>query len=161
MFEQPAGNVEKDRSRMIVILSSAAVAVVVGLIILVGSRSVIQPAQVELARKGSEEFDSYIEHVQITNINRTTAERLQNKIGIIRCRVTNAGDKTITGLQLRGVALGFNNEVLKETIITPLPRVRESLGPNQFMPIELYLEPIPDPAAVMEMTIEVYGLKVR
>ncbi|HSE97319.1 MAG TPA: hypothetical protein VLD57_03545 [Blastocatellia bacterium] len=161
MFEQPAGNVEKDRSRIIVILSSAAVAVVVGLIILVGSRSVIQPSQVELSRKGSEEYDSYIEFVQITNLNRSTAERLSNKIGIIRCRVQNTGEKVLTGLQLRGVAIGFDGEVLKETVITPIPKVRDTLAPNQFIPIELYLEPIPDPATVMEMAIEVSGLKVK
>ena len=161
MFEQPAGNVEKDRSRIIVILSSAAVAVVVGLIILVGSRSVMQPTQLEMARAGSEEFDSYLGYVQLTNINKTTAERLNNKVGIIRCRVQNTGDRTLVSLQLRGVALGFNNEVLKETVITPMPRVRDSLGPGQSMAIELFLEPIPDPSMVMEMTIEVYGLKVR
>jgi hypothetical protein len=146
---------------MIVILSSAAVALVVGLIILVGSRSVIQPTQVEMARKGAEEFDSYAGSIQITNINRSTAERLHNKIGIIRCRVQNTGDRAIVGLQLRGVALGFNNEALKETVITPIPKVRDSLEPNQSMPIELYLDPIPDPSQVSEMTIEVHGLKVR
>jgi hypothetical protein len=161
MFEQPAGNVEKDRSRLIMILSGAAVLAVIALIILVSSRAPSTPTEVELARPGSEEFDSYIQNVQITGLAKTTAERLHNKVGIIRCRVQNAGDKVITALQLRGVALGFNNEVLRENVVTPVPRVREVLNPNQALPIELYIEPIPDPSEVMEMTIEIVGLKVK
>ncbi|HXG66047.1 MAG TPA: hypothetical protein VNO70_13175 [Blastocatellia bacterium] len=161
MFNEPSGNTEKDRSRLIMIVSGVAVLVVIGLIILVGSRGPAEATRVDLAKPGSEEFDSYAPHVVIANIDRSTAERLNNKIGIIRCRVRNTGDKTLVALQLRGAAIGFNDDVLKETIITPIPRFHESLGPNQSIPIELVLEPIPDPMNVADMTIEVVGLKVK
>jgi hypothetical protein len=161
MFEQPVGKVEKDRSRLIMALSGAAVVVVIALIILVGSRGSSEPAPVEMAHSGSPEFDSYSSFVQITNVAKSTAERLHNKVGIIRCRVMNTGEKTLVGLQLRGIAVGFDNQVLKETVITPIPRVKDSLGPNQFIPIELFFEPLPSPDQVMEMTIELYGLKIK
>jgi hypothetical protein len=161
MLDQRGRNVEKDRSRLIIILSSAAVLIVLVLIILVGSRRLNDKDETQMDRAGTPAFDSYSRYLEITNVNRTTAERLKNQVGIIRCRVLNNGDQVLTGLQLRGVAIGFNNEVLKETIITPIPKFRESLGANQYIPIELYLEPIPDPAAVMDMTIEVYGLRLK
>jgi hypothetical protein len=161
MFEKPAGKMEKDRSRIIVAISSAAVLIVVVGIILMGSRCNSEPAQIDMARQDSPEFDSYKEFAQINNIETTTAVRLKNNIGIIRCRVQNIGDRTIVGLQLRGVAIGLNNEVLKETVITPIPRFKESLGPNQSMKVELNLDPIPERTLVRAMTVELYGLKVK
>jgi hypothetical protein len=161
MFNEPSGNTEKDRSRLIMAVSGIAVLVVIGLIILVNSLGPAETTRVDLAKPGSEEFDSYVAHVVITNIDRSTAERLNNKFGTIRCRVRNTGDKTLVALQLRGAAIGHNGEVFDETIITPIPRFHESLGPNQSIPIELVLEPIPDPTNVADMTIEVVGIRVK
>jgi hypothetical protein len=166
MFEKPAGKEEKDRSRLIILLSGAAVVIVIGLILLSRACPADSSEKLSLARQGEDEFDNYAPLIEISNVNRTTAERLGNQVGIIRCRVKNTGDKIITALQLKGVAWGDGNEdqvyeVIKESVSTPVPRQRETLGPGQAVQVEIYIEPLPELSAVKEMTIELYGLKVR
>lgn len=183
MFEQPVGNVEKDRSRMIIIISGIAVFVVIGVILLYHLLA-SPPQKVELAGPGSPEYDSYIENVQIANINMTTGERLNIHFGRIRCIVQNTGDRTITGLRLRGVVIGHTDvpfdyplkeltptqldEFLKdrpeaklnEKIVTPIPVRLSELPAGQTLDIDLNIEPIPD-MNPMEMIIQVTGLKLK
>lgn len=162
MFEKPADTPEKDRSRLIMLLSGIAVLVVIALIILATSLGVGDGKKpIEMARAGSPEFDSYSPFLKVTIIDKRAGERLNNKYGRIICNVQNLGDQTLEGLQVRGVALGFNNEVYKEKILTPVPQQEETLAPNQRIDIDLYLEPIPDPSQVMEMTVQLHGLKIK
>ena len=160
MFEQPAGNEEKDRSRSVMIVSGIAVMLVVVLIILVTSVGK-RPASIEIAHSGSAEFDSYKEFVRIDNINKTAGVRLNARFGHITCLVENAGDKVLSALELRAAAVDLGDVVVRERIITPVPKIRETLGPNQSIDIDVYLEPIPDPTTLKDMIIEVYGLKVK
>lgn len=183
MFEQPVGNVEKDRSRMIIIISGIAVFVVIGVIIMYHLLS--SPTQrTELVGPGATEYDSYIENVKISNINMTTGKRLNNYFGRIRCIVQNTGDRTITGLRLRGVAIGYTDAPvdfplkdmtpsqlddflkprpeakLNEKIVTPIPLRVSELPPGQTLDIDLNIEPIPD-MSPMDMVIQVIGLKLK
>jgi hypothetical protein len=143
------------------LLSGIAVLVVIALIVLATSLGDGKRPAEEMSRAGEPEFDSYAQSVKLTIIDKRTGERLNTRYGRIICNVENAGDKTLTGLQVRGAAIGFNNEVYKEKIYTAVPQQEESLGPNQRLVVDLYLEPIPDPSQVMEMTMELHGLKVR
>jgi hypothetical protein len=160
MFEQPAGNEEKDRSRSVMILSGIAVMFVVVLIILVTSFGK-RAAPLEIARPGSPEFDSYAQFIKINNIDKRHGERLNNRDGRIRCTVENAGDRVLSGLQLRAAAVDLGDVLVREKIISPVPNIKEMLGPGQSVDIDLYLEPIPDPSTLKDMTIEVYGLKLK
>ncbi len=160
MFEQEAGNIEKDRSRMIILVSGVAVLLVLGAIILyqsIGSA----PTAVEMAAGGTPEFDSYKDAIVIRNLNMTTGERLNSNFGRIRCIVQNTGDKTLVGLQLRGVAIDYSEAVIKEKLITPIPLRRDALAPNETLDIDLYIEPIPDLNALTQMNIQVVGLKIK
>jgi len=183
MFEQPVGNVEKDRSRMIIIISGIAVFIVIGVIALYHLVS-SSPQKLELAGPGSPEYDSYVEHVRISNISMTTGERMNINFGRIRCMIQNTGDRTITGLRLRGIVIGHTDapydfplrdmsptqldEFLKprpeaklnEKIITPIPLRHDDLLPGQSLDIDLNIEPIPD-MSPMDMVIQVIGLKLK
>jgi hypothetical protein len=165
MFEEPeTSNKEKDRSRLIITLSGIAVLLVIGLVVFVGSRSSARQnmAGMEMARPGAAEFDSYVQFVKMTGLERqTTSTLLGRKLGILKANFTNAGDKTLTGLRLRGVALGFGGEILAEKIVTPVPRLKEALGPGEVLPVTLQIDPIPDPGKIQEMTIEVYAVRVK
>jgi hypothetical protein len=161
MFEQPAGKVEKDRSRMIMVLSAVAVLGVIVLVILVSSGGDSGPSEVLVSRPGSAEFDSYAQSVKISDVEMRTGERATGSYGRVMCTVQNSGDRVLVGLQLRGVAIDFNSQVLKEKIITPVPNQKETLGPNQGMEIDLYLDPIKDRSQIMDMKIELYGLKLQ
>lgn len=183
MFEQPVGNVEKDRSRMIIIISGIAVFVVIAAIALYHTFSP-PPQRMELAGPGSPEYDSYIEQVKISNLNLTTGERMGIYFGRIRCLVQNTGDRTITGLRLRGVVVGWVSEPpepplkemttaqldaffgqnpdakLNEKMLTPIPQRMAELQPGQSIDIDLNIEPIPD-MSPMDMVIKVTGLKLK
>jgi hypothetical protein len=183
MFEQPVGNVEKDRSRMIIIISGIAVFVVIGVIALYHMFS-SPPEKIEIGGPGSPEYDSYIEHVKISNISMSTGQRLNLHFGRIRCIVQNTGDRVITGLRLRGVVIGHTDapydlplkdmtpgqldEFLKtrpeaklnEKIVTPIPQRISDLPPGQSLDIDLNIEPIPD-MAPMDMVIQVVGIKLK
>jgi hypothetical protein len=160
MFEQPAGKIEKDRSRAIMLLSGVAVLAVIVLVVLVTSMSKKQ-APVEFARPGSSEFDSYIGSVKLTNIVKRKGERLNNFYGRFLLTLENTGDRTITGLQLRMAAINLDNQVVREKVVAIIPAQREPLGPGQSARLDLYFEPLPNPDELQDMTIEVYSLKTQ
>jgi hypothetical protein len=160
MFEQPAGKVEKDRSRSVMILSGAAVLAVIVLIILVTSFRKT-PTRIEMSQRGSGEFDSYAQFVTISNLDTRHGERLNTKYARMLCTVQNTGDRVLDGLQLRATVIGLNDELIREKIITAVPDVRASLGPNQSMNIDVSLEPVPDAALIKDMKIELYALKLE
>ena len=162
MFDQPVEKAEKDHSRLIMAASGLLLIVVVLLTIIVGTKASKKPAgPLELDRPGSAEFDSYSRFVKIGEIKKATAKNLFGNIGMLSTHVQNTGDRALAGLQLRAVALGFSNEPLKEKTITPVPKSRETLGPNETMFIEVQLERIPEPYQIMEMKIELVGFKVK
>lgn len=160
MFEQPAVKSEKDRSQSIMILSGVAVLVVIVLIIIVTSLG-RRPSQTELAHAGSPEFDVYAPNVRILNVDKRSGTRLNTRYARILCTVQNAGDQLLTGLQLRAAVIGTGGQLIREKIFTPVPNTRDTLGPNQSMNVDISLEPVPDPSEIMDMTIEVHGLKVK
>jgi hypothetical protein len=160
MFEQPVVKSEKDRSKTIMIVSGVSVLVVIVLIIAVTSLGRRQ-SLTEFAHAGSSEFDAYAPYVIIGNIDKKTGERMNIKYARIMCTVQNTGDRALAGLQLRAAVIGTGSQVLRERIITPVPNTRDTLGPNQAMNIDVSVERVPDPSEIMEMTIEVYGLKLK
>ena len=161
MFEQPAGNVEKDRSRMIMALSAGAVILVIGLILLVRVLRTGDPQAIEIARPGTPMFNSYIENVSLTVIDKWTGERLDHKYARIRCSVKNNGDRVITALELRGALIGFSDEVLKEKLVDQVPRQEDTLKPGEVIEMDIYIEPSPDLPEIREMIVEIVGLSVR
>jgi hypothetical protein len=160
MFEQPAVKSEKDRSQTIMILSGVAVLVVIVLIIIVTSLGK-HPSQSDVAHSGSPEFDAYAKNVIVGNIEKKTGERLNIRYARIMCTVQNAGDQVLAGLQLRATVIGTGGQLLKEKIITPVPNTKDTLGPNQSMNIDMSVERVPDPSEITDMTIELYGLKLK
>jgi len=160
MFEQPTGNEEKDRSRTVMILSGIAVMLVVVLIILVTSFGT-HTAPAETSQRGSQEFDSYAQFVRIDIVDKRHGERLNTKYGRISCKVENTGDKVLSALQLRAAAIDLGDVTVKEKIIHVVPNSAATLRPNQSVDLDIYLEPISDPANLKDMIIEVFALKVQ
>lgn len=163
IFEQAAGNVERDRSRLIMIISGIAVFVVIGLIV-VQQMYHTGSAKIDFARAGSPDFDSYKDSVVLSNVERFTGKRLNINYARLGGRVQNTGDKSIVGLQLRLAAIDFESSVRKEKLVTIIPSQltgRKSIEPNDVMDIELNLEPVPGPGELMDIIVEVVGLKVK
>jgi hypothetical protein len=161
MFEQPVGKVEKDRSRLIIVVSGIAVILVVGLIVAVSSLSSKEAAKIEMSLGGSPEFDGYAQFVTLSDIEHFEGERLNNRYARITCKLNNTGEKSLVGVQLRMAIIGQAGDVLKEKFVTPIPTTHDSLKPNQTIRLELFMEPIPDPVEIMTFTVEVVGLKLK
>jgi len=158
MFEQPAGKIEKDRSRTIMLLSGVAVLAVIALVVLVTSISRKQ-APMEFARPGSPEFDSYISQVKLSNIEKRKGERLNVFYGRFLVTLENTGDKTLVGLQVRMAAIDMNKDLVREKVVTVIPAIRGPLEAGQSARLDISFEPIPNPDDLQDMTIEVYSLK--
>ena len=160
MFEQSAAKSEKDRSQTIMILSGLAVLVVIVLIIVVSSLGK-RTAQADFAHAGSTEFDSYAANIKIGSLDKRSGERMNYKYARILCTIENAGDAVLVGLQLRAAIIGTGNQLIKEKIFTPVPNSRDELDPHQSMNIDVSVERVPDPSEIMDITIELYGLKLK
>jgi hypothetical protein len=169
IFEQPTGKVEKDRSRLIMIISGVAVFIVIGLII-VQRMCHTDSAKIEFARAGSPEFDSYKDSVVLSNIEKFTGERLNIDYARLHSRVRNTGDKSIVALQIRMAEIGFDGNTVKrkdgslvEKLVTVIPSQltgRKSIEPDEVMDIDLNLEPIVTDE-LMDIVVEIAGLKVK
>ena len=159
MFEHPAGKIEKDRSRTIVLVSAIAVLAVIGLVFLVSSLKSKQ-APLEFSRPGSPEFDGYATSVRLTNVEKIYGDRLNAHYGRFKLTLENAGDKYLTALQVRLAAINLNHEV-KEKIITVIPNSRGPLAPNQTAHLDLSIDQIPERADLQDLTVEVYSLKTQ
>lgn len=162
IFQNTDQTGERDRSRIIMALSGVAALLVIGAIVVVSSKSSRHSAESQMAQAGSAEFDSYAQSVTITNIDKATSSTLiGRKLGILKGTVTNNGNRTIVGLQIRGVAIGYGGEIQSQRVATPIPRVHGPLRPGESMPITVQIDPIPDPSEIMDMTLQLYALKLQ
>jgi hypothetical protein len=188
MFEQPTGKVEKDRSRLIMIASAVAVLAVIGLIILVtqvwkptptheefervyapapegeaieGSQQITPPGQGNANGQPKSEAQAYSQMIEIAGVDKRTGVRLNTNYARILCTVRNNGESVVTGMQLRMVLYGFSGQVLREKIVTPVPQLREILGPGATMDLDVSIDRSPPPEEIMDMRLELYSLKLR
>src|SRR5215471_15107986 len=163
MFEQGADSVEKDRSRLIIALSGIAVLIVIALAIILSQNRSRQPSiESQMSRQGSPDFDSYAPLVKITDLQKMTSSTLiGRRLAILNATVQNSGDKVLTALQIRAAAIGFGGEVLIQKIALPVPRQRDTLGPGESMKISIQIDPIPETDKIMDMTLDVYGIKLK
>ncbi|MEW6129241.1 MAG: hypothetical protein AB1757_19530 [Acidobacteriota bacterium] len=161
MFNESTGKIEKDRSRLIIVASGLALICVIGLIIAVSYIGSRKPEELKLIGQGNPEFDSYVQSLTVEDLKIKTAERLNTRFAQFNFKLKNSGDRAISGVQLRLVALGYEYEVLKEKYLTPIPGSAKTLPSNQYVSLELYMEPIPDPTEIMHMTVEVTGIQFK
>jgi hypothetical protein len=186
MFEHPAGKVEKDRSRSIMILSGIAVLAVIVLIIAVTrykpsvgvemdgvspvSQAYPESEFVELGRMPcppqevpNTEAQAYVSNLLIRDIDKRKGEypNLNSKYVRILCTVKNAGERTVVGLEMRMVLFGFNCEVLKEKPISIIPGKKARLAPGESVSIDASIDRSPDPSEIMYMRIEPHALKLN
>ena len=73
----------------------------------------------------------------------------------------NTGDRVLVGLQLRATVIGTGGQLIREKIIAPVPKTRDTIDPNQTMRVEASLEGVPDPTEIREIKIELNGLKLK
>ena len=129
MFETETLKTEEPKRSNLI--AGALVLIVIGLIaaVLLISRSKpeAKPTLPNAVRAGSAEFDSYKSKVTLDVVDKIVHP---NMLGMaqyeIQVRVTNRGDRALTGLELTGRMIDLNDQLLKESTSVPIPRARSA-----------------------------------
>lgn len=155
--------VEKQARRSIILIAAIALIVVAVLVLIVTrSRPQYQQMLQNVSRAGSAEFDGYRDKVGLEIIEKIEHP---NMVGMsqyeIQARLTNNGDRTITGIELAGKIQGLDDQIIKESISLPIPRLRsEPLKPGESMKVAVKIDRpgnVSD-ADVKDLLIELHGL---
>lgn len=116
-------------------------------------------------RAGDAEFDSYREMMVMEDKEIIVYPNLLGMLQFgVRAKLTNQGDRTVSGMEMRGRILDLGDKVLAENISQPIPRLRsEPLAPGQSMRISVKIDA---PSKVTEddvkdVTLELYGLRFQ
>lgn len=158
MFESETDQmVEQRRSRAMMVLGGIG-ALALAIVILLLSRG-LRPAptisneeklpggsQVRLedaVRAGTPEFDSYKDKITLEDHDKLASS---NPLGmtqlVLNARLTNRGDRTLTGveLELRAMSYAEPGKTLALNYSLPIPRKRSQLGPGESMAVTMKLD---------------------
>ena len=159
---------EKDRSRGLLVVGAIAALMLVILIIALAMTKSTRDREIEnMARAGSQEFDAYKDKVTV-DVDPEGKMVYPNMIGMwqleARARLTNRGDRELTGVEVVGKMLDFEDKVISQAVKLPIPRIRkEPLKPGESMNIVLKVD-APKKITendVKDITIELHGVRFQ
>lgn len=148
---------EQKRSYLLMVLGGVGALLLAVVVIFLGSRSPRPPqnaassqtlpggqqAKLEGAvRPGSPEFDSYKDKITLEKIDIPVSS---NMLGMTRfavnSRLTNKGDRVITGVELTANAYDLENKLVAQNTSLPIPRARtEPLKPGESMRVTTIID---------------------
>ena len=163
MFEAEAAPQEENTARGKLIvggLGLLALILIGSVLYLAGSKPkpvVVLPRAV---RAGTAEFDSYKDKVSLEIIERIVHPNMMGmKQYEVQARVTNRGDRALTGIELAGQMIDLNDKLIKEAISLPIPRARtEPLKPGESMKVSVKVD---GPGKVSEDDVKDLRIELR
>jgi len=171
MFQSPLDTGDRaDRNRRIKVLAVtlgifAVLSGIVVYMILRQPRQAPVPGQraavlMNAYRAGSPEFEEYHRFVTVEDQDATEATNLLGQKQVVtRGFLTNHGERTLTGVEVRAILYDLDNKPVAERVAVPIPKQRARLGPNETMPIQVNVDTVPPRAAIARFEIVVQGLK--
>ncbi len=154
---------EPKTNRLVVgILALIVVGLVGGVIWVARSKPEIKPILTNAVRAGNAEFEGYKSKVALELVDKIVHP---NMIGMaqyeIQVRVTNRGDRTLTGLELAGRMIDLSDQLIKEGVSAPVPRLRKTLPPGETLLASVKIDA---PAKITEdqvkdLLVELRGLQ--
>ena len=159
---------EKDRSRGLLVVGAIAALMLTILIIALAVTKSAGDREVEnMARAGSPEFDAYKDKVTV-DVDPEGKMVYPNMIGMwqleARATLTNRGDRELTGVEVVGKMLDFEDKVIAQAVKRPIPRIRKDpLKPGESMNIVLKVDAPKNITedAVKDITIELHGVRFQ
>jgi hypothetical protein len=162
MFEAEAKPIEEQTRGKLIAggLGVLALALIAGVIYIAGSKPKPVVVLPNAVRAGMAEFDSYKDKVSLEVIEKIVHP---NMVGLkqyeVQARVTNHGDRPLTGLEIAGQMIDLNDKVIKEAISLPIPRARtEPLKPGESMKISVKVD---GPGNVSEDEVKDLRIELR
>ncbi len=177
MFETETEQMkEEKRSRTMLVLGGIGALVLAGVIVFLaqskrattntGTPQIPGGMQVRLEgalRAGSPEFDDYKNKITLENKEMLAAQNLTGMTRfMVNLRVTNRGDKAITGLELMAKVLDLEQKIVAQNTNRPIPNSRKApLQPGETIRVSLVVD---TPAKITEGDVsdiipEISGLK--
>lgn len=165
MTEENENNTSENNMRRSLIWMAAIVLFLIVSLVMIVTRTRPQYQQTlqDVSRSGSAEFDGYKDKVKLEVIEKIEHPNL---IGMsqyeVQARLTNQGDRVITGIEMSGRIQGIDDQIIRESISLPIPRLRsEPLKPGESMRLAVKIDRpgnVTD-ADVKDLLIELRGLK--
>lgn len=159
---------ERHRRRAKLIIAGIALFVVLLLAILVRIAFTSRPTTNGLSdavRAGSGEFDSYVPKLAFDEKEIIVHPNL---IGMaqyeVRMKLTNRGDRTVTGLEMLGsIILHENNKIAAQNISVPIPRLKKSLAPGENMRVSVKVDAPGNVSEgeIKDVSAELKGLRLQ
>ncbi|NOT59406.1 MAG: hypothetical protein HOP19_04185 [Acidobacteria bacterium] len=131
-LEKPKVEEPKTNRLVVAILGLIVVGLIGAVIWIATSKPDIKPALPNAIRAGNADFDNYHSKVALELVDKIVHPNMLGQAQYeIQVRVTNRGERTITGLELAGRMIDLNDQLLKEGISVPIPRARKNLAPGE------------------------------
>jgi hypothetical protein len=169
VYENENGaSVEHDRSRALLVVGAIAALMLAILIIALAMTKPASEREVEnMVRAGSPEFDAYKDKV-VVEVDPDGKMVYPNMIGMwqleARAKLTNRGDRELTGVEVIGKMLDLEDKVIAHTVSLPIPRIQKGpLKPGESMNIVVKVDAprkITE-ADVKDITIELRALRFQ
>lgn len=165
MFEAEAKPVEDQKRGKLIVggLGALALALIAGVLYLASSKPKPVIVLPNAVRAGATDFDSYKDKVSLEIIEKIVHPNMMGlKQYEVQARVTNRGDRALTGLELAGRMIDLSDNLIKESISIPIPRARTApLQPGESMKVSVKID---GPGNVSEddvkdLVIELRGLQ--
>ncbi len=169
MFEAKEDEPVDQQRRRKALLLVGALGLLVVLLVSVLIRLAFKPGHTstgleDAVRAGSPEFEAYVPKLAFEEKEIIVHPNL---IGMaqyeVRMKLTNRGDRTLTGVELLGRIITHDDKVVAQNISLPIPRIRKSLAPGETMRISVKVDGPGNvsEAQVKDVTAELKALKVE
>ena len=156
---------ESRKTLIIVIAIAAAVVIALFFYLLMragGSSGGGEPRLEGAIRAGSPEFAQYKTQVVLDEPEATEAKRpLGDTVMSLMTTVRNLTNKTLVGLEIRGVVVDHQGQPVKEKTVIMIPTRQAELAPNKTMRVTVLLEGMKDTDDRANIKMEVAAVKFK
>ena len=158
---------EPESRKTLIIVVAVAAAVVIALFFYLlmragGSSGGGEPRLEGAIRAGSPEFAQYKTQVVLDEPEATEAKRpLGDTVMSLITTVRNLSNKTLVGLEVRGVVVDHQDQPVKEKTVIMIPTRQAELAPNKTMKVTVLLEGMKDTDDRANIKMEVVAVKFK
>jgi hypothetical protein len=127
MFEPETQPIEEPKHNHFVIgaLAVICLGLVAAVLLIANSKPEIKPALPNAVRAGQPDFDNYKSKLTLDVVDKIVHPNMMGMAQYeIQVRVTNRGDRALTGFELAGRMIDLDDKLIKESTSAPIPRAR-------------------------------------
>lgn len=158
---------ETESRKTLIIVVAVAAAVVIALFFYLlmragGSGSGGEPRLAGAIRPGSAEFEQYKSQIVFDEPEAVESPRALGDIWMsLTTTVRNLSNKTLDGLEMRGVVVDHQGQPVKERTLIIIPTRQAELAPNKTMQVSINIDGFKQTDDRANIKMEITGLKFK